>query len=215
MRVAWVAGLLIAQAATTTIEVERAMIVKTGPGLGTKAYTPREAEKKFLERAPKEEQVPGGMFEKYTIHGKKDRFVTWFGIVRKIAVEGEGEDAPRTLTLENKYFDGLTDTHILALSFNGDGDFVAKLGRAKEKIETLVLVRVYGKVVDEKDKVPTVQAEYVRVWPWVAFTFLKAYGEDHSNPEWRKLCKVDLEDIYEPFPTLQYYLDRLGPRPGK
>ena len=200
---------------STTIEVEPATVVKTTPGLGTKSYEPRPNERAFLDRAPKEERVPGSMFEKYSIREKKETYVTWFGIVRKVTVEGKEEDAPRTFLVENKYFDGLTDTHILALSFNGGGDFTVKVGRSKERIDPLVLVRVYGKVLEEKDGLPTLQAEYVRVWPWGAFTFIKAYGEDRSNPEWRKLCKVDLERIYSPFPNTRYYVDRLGPRPER
>ncbi|MCI0587428.1 MAG: hypothetical protein L0323_11365 [Planctomycetes bacterium] len=205
----------------TTIEVEPKLIFKPTGGLGTTSYAPRPAEKGFLDRAPKEERVPGPTEEEisgakpltYKIRGKKGTYVTWFGIVRRITANGKGEDAPRTLLVENKYFDGLTDTHILALSFNGGGDFEVKIGNSKEKIGPLVLVRVYGKVVEEKDGLPIVQADYLRVWPWTTFTFLDAYGEDRSNPEWRKLCKVDLEEIYDPLPNGKYYADRLGPLP--
>src|SRR5262245_12638592 len=197
----------------TTIEVEPKNVTRPSDHLGTKAYEPRPAEKAFLDKAPEAEKVPGSMFEKYSIQGKKGTYVTWFGIVRGITPAGKEEDAPRTLLVENKYFDGLTDTHILALSFNGGGDFTVQVGTSKEKIDPLALVRVYGKVVEEKEDRPVVEAEYVRVWPWTTFTFIKAYGEDHSNPEWRKLCTVDLERIYRPLPDVKYYVDRLGPLP--
>ncbi len=207
----------------TTIEVEPRIVFRPNSGLGTMDYAPRPAEKGFLDRASKEEQVPGPTEEEisgakvqaYSIRGKKGTYVTWFGIVRRITAAGKEEDAPRTLLVENKYFDGLTDTHILALSFNGGGDFGVEVGKSKEKIDPLALVRVYGKVVEEKDGLPTVRAEYVRVWPWTTFTFLDTYGEDRSNPEWRKLCKVDLERIYDPLPDGKYYVDRLGPLPKK
>ncbi|HET6202409.1 MAG TPA: hypothetical protein VFI25_06370 [Planctomycetota bacterium] len=207
----------------TTVEVEPRVILKPSGGLGTTAYAPRPTEKGFLDRAPKEEQVPGPTEEEisgakvqtYSIRGKKEKVVTWFGIVRRITAEGKEEDAPRTLLVENKYFDGLVDTHLLVLSFNGGGDFAVKVGKSKEKIDPLVLVRVYGKVIEEKGGVPTVRADYVRVWPWTTFAFIGAYGEDRSNPEWRKLCKVDLEDIYEPLPDGKYYVERLGPLPKK
>ena len=45
-------------------------------------------------------------------------------IVREVA---ENPQTKRTtLTVEHKYFDGLSDAHLMALSFNGSGDFVAE-----------------------------------------------------------------------------------------
>lgn len=167
--------------------------------LGTGAYKPREKEKAFYDKLEKSERVTGSMLEDYDIRGKKGKFVSWFGIVREVK---EGE-----LLLEHKYFDGLTDTHIMALSMYGSGDFKATV-KGKFDIETLVLVRVYGTVVDEG----VVQADYIRVFPWKAFTFLMCYGTDRRNEKWKKLCTVTDDDIYDPWPDDDYYVKRLGAR---
>ncbi len=74
------------------------------------------------------------------------------------------------------------------------------------------LVRVYGMVENGKEIPVTVDADFVRVFPWKTFTFLDCYGKDNSNPTWRKLCKVPLENIYDPYPNDAYYEQRLGKR---
>jgi hypothetical protein len=181
------------------------------PGtLGTTSYQPTELEAPFHKKLSASEIAPGDMFKDYSITGKVGTYVGWFGIVRK-----EEADAARhevRLLIEMKYFDGLTDTHILALSFNGAGDFVAVLSGDHPGIKLLSLVRVYGRVEKETDALPQVTAEYVRDWDWGLFTFLMAYGKQKGNTEWRKLNKVDLQRIYHPFPDMNYYVDRLGPR---
>jgi hypothetical protein len=63
-------------------------------------------------------------------------------------------------------------------------------------------------VTDEVDGVPTVKADYIRVWHLGDFTFMD-YGADASNERWKKLRqKVDL--IYNPEPDATYYEKLLG-----
>jgi len=179
--------------------------------LGTRSYEATDKEKPFFAKLSEDERTTGDMFKDYSITGKKGKFVGWFGIVRKIE---EDKTAPQTnLLVEMKYFDGLTDTHIQALSFNGAGDFRAMLSGIGLGIKPLSLVKVYGVVASETSNVPEVKAEYVRQWDWGLFTFLMVYGEQKGNKEWKKLNKVDEQRIYNPFPTNRYYEDRLGPRP--
>src|SRR4030095_10640431 len=108
-------------------------------------------------------------------------------------------------------FDGLTDTHILALSFNGGGDFSCTLSGTGLNIPLLSLVKAYGTVVSEDNSVPAVQVDYLRLWDWGQFTFLSVYGTQKGNKEWQKLNKVKGR-IYNPYPTPKYYEERLGPR---
>jgi hypothetical protein len=178
--------------------------------LGTTGYAPTAMEKPFFAKLSAKEQTTGSMFEDYSITGKKGVYVGWFGIVRKI-----DEDAAKRetkLLIEMKYFDGLTDTHIMALSFNGGGDFLATLKGVQLGIKYLSLVKVYGVVERETNSIPEVNADYVRQWDWGQFTFLMVYGEQKGNQEWKKLNKVDEKRIYNPFPTQKYYEDRLGTR---
>ena len=50
--------------------------------------------------------------------------------------------APRgVLTVEHKYFDGLTDAHLQAVSFNGSGDCQATLKGTGHRIPPLSLVK--------------------------------------------------------------------------
>jgi hypothetical protein len=181
------------------------------PGtLGTMRYPPTTTEKPFIDKLSPKERVAGSMFEEYSIERKTGTYISWCGIVRKI---DEDSAAGRTkLLVEMKYFDGKTDTHIMALSFNGAGDFLVELNGTGTGIKRLSLVRVYGQVVREAEGIPEVHADYVRDWDWGLFTFLAAYGEQKGNLEWRKLNRVDLDHIYNPFPATKYYVDRLGPR---
>ncbi len=72
-------------------------------------------------------------------------------------------------------------------------------------------MRIYGKVTGENARVPEVDVEYIRVWPWLTFTFTDLAGEDHSNPRWQKYSKVKLsERLYVPYPNENYYLNVLG-----
>ena len=178
--------------------------------LGTAPYRPTDMEKPFFAKLSAKEQTTGSMFEDYSINGKKGTYVGWFGIVRKVNEDATKQETK--LLVEMKYFDGLTDAHIMALSFNGGGDFLATLKGTGLGIKHLSLVKVYGMVERENNSIPEVKADYVRQWDWGQFTFLAVYGSQKGNKEWKKLNKVDEEHIYNPFPTTKYYEDRLGPR---
>jgi hypothetical protein len=196
----------------TIVEAEAVAATAARDGsLGTGRYAPREREKRYLSALPESEQTNGSAFEDYSIHGKKGKQVSWFGIVRTISNTG-AKKGEFELLLDHKYFDGLTDTHIMALSFNGSGDFKARVHGMPSTIAPLVLARVYGKVVGEKDGVPILDAVYVRIWPWRTFTFLDAYGTDLGNPRWRK-PGVAPKRIYSSSPDDAYYRKLLGDRP--
>lgn len=185
---------------------------KRSDELATKAYSPSNAEAPFFKKLEPGEVATGGLTGPYDIHTKQGKYVGWFGIVREVK---EDQGQKRTvLTVEHKYFDGLTDAHIQAVSFNGDGDFEIVVPGIGHKIEPLSLVKVYGIVSKAgKDDMPIVRATFIRDWHWGTFTFLAAMGEQHGSEKWRKLNKVDLEDIYDPYPDNQYYEERLGQRP--
>lgn len=181
------------------------------PGtLATSVYKPSEKEKDFFSKLSNEEQTTGSVLHDYSITGKTGTYIGWFGIVRNIE---ENQAANETkILVEHKYFDGLTDTHIMALSFNGGGDFTANLSGTGLGIKNMSLVKIYGVVKGEINKIPEVEAEYVRHWDWGKFTFLMAYGTQKGNTKWKKINKVKASDIYDPFPDQRYYEDRLGTR---
>jgi len=220
-----------ADAGKTLIDVERAPERVRPQGLGTGGYRPADRERPFLEKTPPEERTNGSILDNkkpYDLPARAGKRVAWFGIVRGIQRRPDGR---HELLLEHKYFDGLTDLHILALSFNGAGDFKAVVAADNElPLKPLMLVRVYGVVAKPaKDESPaakagepkdaagpalmTVNAEYVRGFHWKTFTFLDTYGKDQSNPRWRELCKVELDQIYNPYPNEEYYQLRLGKEP--
>lgn len=184
---------------------------KDDGGLGTSFYTPSKNEKPFFEKLERTERRTGGLAGDYDIFKKDKTYVGWFGIVRRVEVRKAENQT--TLLVEHKYFDGMTDTHIQALSFNGSGDFTVALSGIGYEIEPLTLVKVYGvaSIPDDKSK-PQVIAEFVRKWHWGTFTFLMASGEQRGSVEWRKLNSVDLDDIYDPYPDEEYYKKRLGKR---
>lgn len=184
---------------------------KDDGALGTTFYAPSEKEKPFFEKLVPSEQVTGGLAGDYDISKKDKTFVGWFGIVRQVDVRER--DNQTTLLVEHKYFDGFTDTHIQALSFNGSGDFTVVLSGIGYEIEPLSLVKVYGGAsILNADSKPVVNAEFVRNWHWGTFTFILASGEQRGSEEWRKLNSVDLDDIYDPYPDDEYYKQRLGKR---
>lgn len=180
-------------------------------GLGTSFYSPSKKEKPFFEKLERKEQQTGGLSGDYDISKKDKTYVGWFGIVRQVEVQKD--ENLTTLLIEHKYFDGLTDAHIQALSFNGSGDFTVVLSGIGYEIEPLTLVKVYGVAsIPNVESKPQVNAEFVRNWHWGAFTFLMASGEQRGSEEWRKFNSVDLDDIYDPFPNDEYYKKRLGKR---
>lgn len=204
-------GLAFAQGVPEATPVEQAeALPRPKPGtLGTMEYKPSKRETPFFSKLSAAELRTGSMFEDYSITGKKGTYVGWFGIVRSIE---ENQTTKETkLLVEHKYFDGLTDTHIMALSFNGGGDFSAVLTGTGLGIKNLSLVKIYGVVLSETDSIPDVKPEYVRHWDWGKFTFMMEYGSQKGNAKWQNLNKVK-ERIYSPFPDEKYYEDRLGKR---
>lgn len=204
---------LAAEEGATPVERVTERAKRTDGRLSTVGYEASAAEAPFLAKLGEDEVVTGNMFQEYAIAGKAGKYVGWFGIVRKI--DEKAAKGTTTLAVEMKYFDGLTDSHIMALSFHGAGDFVAELKGTGLGITSLSLVKVYGTVASEVEGVPRVQAEFVRNWEWGAFAFLMAYGTQTGNGGWLKLCQVPEDDIYEPEPDEEYYVMRLGPREGK
>lgn len=196
---------------STLIEIEKPKKLTPTGSLSTCGYTPTAGEQTYISKVGQKELVTGSFLEPYSIKGKKDKYVSWFAIVRGISKD-EKTPNQRRLLLEQKYFDGLTDCHIMMVSVSGSGDFLATVDASEaDSIPMLSLARVYGKVVDEVDDLPRIEAEYVRVWPWLAFTLTDLGPEDHGNPKWRKLCKPCKGGrVYKPYPNEQYYLDVLG-----
>lgn len=199
-----VCGLSVFAAAPVLVEhvTERP---KRGGALGSSDYKPTSAEVPFITKVSADEQVTGGMMKDYVLDGHDGRYVGWFGVVREVT-EAKGETR---LLVEHKGFDGLTDTHILALDFNGAGDFTVRVPGVGHKLERLTLVKVYG-VVKTTRGVAEVTADYVRTWHQGAFTFILAAGKQHGSEKWRKLNTVSLDDIYHPYPDADFYVKRLG-----
>ncbi|HKN74944.1 MAG TPA: hypothetical protein VJW94_07195 [Candidatus Acidoferrum sp.] len=196
--------------AQTPIDIQPVKKLERSNTLGTCGYAPIEKEKSYFAKLPLSERATGSMLESYTIHGKQGKFVSWYGIVRGISQPQQGEDK-FTLLLEHKFFDGLTDCHIMVVSQSGSGDFQAKMEGNPESIPALSLVRIYGTVVEEKEKLPQVVVDYIRVWPWLTFTLTDLGAGDESNPRWAKYCKPCKGGrIYNPYPDEKYYLKVLG-----
>jgi hypothetical protein len=63
--------------------------------------------------------------------------VSWFGIVRGIS-SAEQDPNKYSLLLEQEYFDGPTDCHIMLVAATGSGDFRATLEGRAESIPFLV-----------------------------------------------------------------------------
>ncbi len=138
-----------------------------------------------------------------TLHGFTGKLVAWFGVIRELPSK-EGD----SFLIENKYFDGLNDAHMQLASLFGAGDFRMEAADPKDEIKRLSLVRVVGTVTGEKDGVPTVKAEYVRVWRLGHYAFMD-YGKDASNWKWTKLRQEDAP-TYSPVPDAEYYEKLLG-----
>ncbi len=196
----------------TPVEYVTSKPHREGEGLGTVEYRPSDKERPFFDKLDTQERVTGGLAGDYDIAAKEGKYVGWFGVVREVSEDAAAGQT--TLLVEHKYFDGLTDAHIQAVSFNGSGDFRAVLRGVGHAIRPLSLVKVYGKVVKSpKGELPEVEAAFVRDWHWCTFTFLLASGTQHGSEKWRKLNQIDLEQIYNPYPDNTYYEQRLGKRP--
>lgn len=192
------------------MDVETAKDLVPNGTLATCGYPPVEREAPFLKHVGPSEVANDTMFGKFTMHGKTGKEVAWLGIVRGIR-PASGPEGEVTLLVQHHFFDGLTDCHIMMVGKSGDGDFLAKLKVDPNAIPALSLVRIYGKVTREENKVPLVAVEYVRVWPWMAFTFTDLSGDDHSNPKWLTAAPAKLSDKwYGPYPKEGYYRAVLG-----
>jgi hypothetical protein len=191
---------------STTVEV---LDNYSGGGLGTKLYPPTPTEKKFLKALPEMEQTPVDDGDHaYTMQRKAGKKVGWFGIIREVT---EKPETNRTeLLVEMKYSNGFTDLHQQILSICGGGDFKAVVRGVEHDLQRLSLVRIYGTVRKETPGIPTVDAIYLRWWPWGAFAFME-YGKDHSNPKWIKERK-QVERVYSSHPDKTYYEERIGKR---
>jgi hypothetical protein len=192
-------------AGQTRVDIEPLRVSDTA---GTCDYTPIAAEKAYYNNVSGGERVNGPAGDPYTIHGKAGKYIAWFGIVRGITAPAQtGEDTQ--LLVEHRFFDGLSDCRLMVVSRNGGGDFEADLRVDPAVIPPLALVRIYGVVVGEKNKVPQVLTQYVRVWPWHTFTFTQYGPADQSNPRWAKFASFGGQ-LYNPSPTEDYYRHLLG-----
>ena len=199
----------LACAAQTPIEVEPVKELKPTGSLGTCGYTPLPTEKPFYEKLGEKEQSTGSFMEEYDIHQKDAEFVSWYGVVR--GIQRLPNSNSWVLLLEQKFFDGMTDCHIMLVSISGSGDFTVKLEAKDVPVPALALVRVYGVVTRRENATPLLQAEFVRVWPWMTFTFTDLGAHDKSNPRWKKECKLcERGRVYKPYPDNEYYRRTLG-----
>jgi hypothetical protein len=196
--------------AQTPIDVQPVKELHPTGTLSTCSYQPVAQEAPFLSQVSDKEKTNGGITEKYSIHRKTGIHIAWFGIVRGIAPP-DGKDGTGTLLVQHKYFDGMTDCHIMLVQWTGGGDFLARLTVDPETIPALSLVRVYGIVTGEKEGVPEVHVDYIRLWPWMTFTFMDLSGNDHSNPRWSHYTTAAAAaHVYSPYPNENYYLGLLG-----
>jgi hypothetical protein len=196
--------------AQTPIDIQPVKELHPTGSLATCGYKPVAQEAPFLNQVGDNEKTNGGLSEKYSIHGKTGTHVAWFGVVRGMTPPAEKGGAV-TLLVQHKYFDGLTDCHIMLVQWTGGGDFTARLTVDPQTIPALSLVRAYGTVTGEKAGMPEVQVDYIRVWPWMTFTFMDLSGNDHSNPRWSQYTSAaGAAHVYAPYPNENYYLGLLG-----
>lgn len=196
-------------AAQTPIEVQPVKELKPTGSLGTCSYIPVPKEKPFFEKLSEKERITGSFMEGYDIRQKNAEFVSWYGVVRGIQRVPNSDSWE--LLLEHKFFDGMTDCHIMMVSMSGGGDFTARLDAKDVPVPALALVRVYGVVTRRENATPLVQAEFVHIWPWMTFTFTDLGAEDKSNPRWKKDCKLcGRGRVYKPYPNNDYYRQTLG-----
>jgi hypothetical protein len=196
-------------AAQTEIETEGVKPLQRTGSLATCSYAPRAEEKPFFAKLSNKEVVTGSFAAPYDLHARNEQYVSWYGIVRGIS-KVSGSEGQWQLLVQHKYFDGMTDCHIMLVSMNGGGDFRVRLEAKQLDIPPLALVRVYG-MVKQENGTPVISAEFIRVWPWMTFTFTDLGAEDKTNPQWKKVCKIcRTARIYRPYPDEKYYREALG-----
>jgi hypothetical protein len=206
-------AVILSGASQTPIDLAAPLPPPTASGnLSTSDLKPDAEEKVYYDKLAPEERITGSIVQPYSIANKLNKNIGWYGIIRKIEELPGGKET--LLTVQHTYQDGQTDSHMMTVSFSGDGDFKARLKGTKLPLLPLRLVAVYGKVTKYDGKVPEVAADFVKEWDWRRFTFMD-YGKQNSNPEWTKLNKVDMKKIYHPYPTLSYYYERLGSAPPR
>jgi hypothetical protein len=201
------------------VEKQKTLPHKGMQALGTRGYGPSKTEEAHLKKLKPEDLITGHILAAYDIKDRVGQQVSWFGIVRKDRFVGDGKGKKfrhHELTVEHKFFDGLTDLHQLIVSFGGGGDFKVILPFTEKKLpfKTLTLVRFYGEVVSEKDGVPTLKVKFARVWPWNNFAFMglgSKKNPDRTNAAWRKGLEIP-ENVYSSAPDTSYYEMLLGKR---
>lgn len=188
-------------------DIEIAPHRKPHDNLSTVGYVATEMEAKHQKTLNPDIGKPVGFdtTEADSLSGKIGKHIAWFGIVREITPAGKGVE----LLLEHKYFDGLNDGHMQLTSIYGAGDYRAMLAGNHADLGKHCLVRIIGKVTAEKDKVPQVQAVYVRVWRKGDYAFMD-YGKDASSERWVKLRQKTGPEVYSPDPDAGYYKALLG-----
>lgn len=202
-----VVTLAVAAAAQTPVDVQP---IQSSDATGTCDYKPSGQEKSYYKKLSKGETFNGSAADPYTIRGKTNKYIGWFGIVRGITPPAQA-DGDVTLLVQHRFFDGSTDCPIMVVSNSGGGDFQATLKIDPAMIPPLTLVRIYGVVVGEINNVPQVVAQYVRIWPWRTFTFTKFGPPDRSNPRWAKYSDTsNIAQIHQNSPTEDYYRHVLG-----
>jgi len=208
----WLRALLIAGAVTagataqTPIDIQP---LQLSDASGTCQYEATGRERNFFKNLSAGEVVNGSAADAYSIHGKRNKYVGWFGIVRGISAADSSGDVK--LLVEHKFFDGSTDCRIMVVAASGGGDFVADVKMDPAMFPPLALARIYGVVTGEKDGIPQVLAMYVRVWPWHTFTFTEFGPADKSNPRWAKYAHTGPGwKVYNGSPTEDYYRAMLG-----
>jgi len=194
--------------AQTLIDVQPVKPLKPTGSLGTCSYATSPPEKPYFDKLDPKERATGSFMAGYDIHSKNEQFVSWYGVVRGISRVPNADSWE--LLLEHKYFDGMTDCHIMLVSWSGSGDFRARVQAKDVPVPALALLRVYGKVRQERPS-PIIDAEFVRVWPWMTFTFTDLGAGDKTNRRWRRDCRICKDGrIYRPFPNEEYYRGVLG-----
>lgn len=206
MKLAAIASVLsiCSTAAAQQIEVSAHRMPHTRDA--TVGYVSTPDEEKFAAKKPDPDVGGDTGFSAKTpgsLKGKQGKLISWFGIIRELPGKAGG-----TFLIEHKHYDGLNDYHMQLASLYGVGDFKVAAADPAGAMERLSLVRVIGTVTSEDGGVPTVKADYIRVWHLGDFAFMD-YGADATNERWKKL-RQNIGLIYSPSPDAAYYEKLLG-----